>query len=133
MRPVLFLVDDDYPTNRYHEIILSEIKEINSFQIFENSEVALNTLKTKTQKPSFLFLDINMPKLNGWECVEEIQKSPAEYLSTPFNIFMLTTSSSKFDLEKKDRFPLVQKIIEKPITEEIILEIIQETNSTLNS
>jgi len=55
MRPVLFLVDDDYPTNRYHEIILSEIKEINSFQIFENSEVALNTLKTKTQKPSFFF------------------------------------------------------------------------------
>jgi len=74
-----------------------------------------------------------MPKLNGWEFVEEVQKSPSEYLSTPFNIFMLTTSSSKFDLEKKDRFPLVQKIIEKPITEEIILKIIQETNSIFNS
>ncbi len=122
MGPIFYFLDDDYATNVYHEIILSEIKEIGSFFILDDPEVALS--KLEEQKPDYLFLDINMPKISGWEIVDHIQKSPENFLKYPYQIFMLTTSSSKFDHEKLVKYPIVKRILEKPLSALKIKELI---------
>ena len=124
MKPILYLVDDDDSTNIYNEIILSEVKEIEAFKIFDNVEIALDALEKVERKPDFLFLDINMPKISGWDVVVEIQKSPDKYLNAPFRIYMLSTSLSEFDLKEEAKHPLVTKMIEKPLTEELLNELL---------
>ena len=39
MNNILYFIDDDYPTNKYHEIILKTIPEIKAFRIFDEPEI----------------------------------------------------------------------------------------------
>jgi DNA-binding response OmpR family regulator len=63
-----------------------------------NGEVALKHLKDETiPLPDFIFLDLNMPKLNGKECLIEIKKLP-RYSTVPLIIY--TTSSNQKDKQE---------------------------------
>ncbi len=124
MKPILFFLDDDYPTNVYNEIIVRKLVEVGSFKIFNDSLNALKSIKAIERKPNIIFLDINMPKMNGWEFVEEIEKSPSDFLTPPYCIVMLTTSLSSHDVEKGKKSPLVKTLLEKPLTKEKILDVI---------
>lgn len=49
-----------------------------------------------TGKPDVIFLDINMPVMNGWECLRTLKKN-SDYKSIP--AIMYSTSSAKKDIE----------------------------------
>lgn len=124
LRPVIYFVDDDYPTNVYNEIIVSQIARVQSYKIFDDAVLALEEIGKAERKPNIIFLDINMPILSGWEFVTEIEKSPANYLEKPYCIIMLSTSLRGKDKEKYAASDLVKSMIEKPLTEEKILAAI---------
>lgn len=90
------LVDDD---NDDSDLIFEVIKEIDSniqytyategaeaFQILENN-----------YKPSIIFLDINMPGMNGWQCLVKL-KSNEKFKDIP--VVMYSTSSYQHEIEK---------------------------------
>jgi len=69
---IILLVDDDEDE---HEIFLSALKNIDSpfnFVSTNNCEEALNILKQLD--PDYIFIDFNMPRVNGITCLEEIKK-----------------------------------------------------------
>jgi CheY-like chemotaxis protein len=49
-----------------------------------------------TYKPDIIFLDINMPIMNGWDCLKKLKDS-SNYKNIP--IIMYSTSSAKKDIE----------------------------------
>jgi len=63
----------------------------------ENGRELFSWLTARSEKPHFIFLDINMPLMNGWECLRKL-KDNADYKHIP--VVMYSTSSAKADVHK---------------------------------
>lgn len=116
--PSIMLVDDNPDDNFIHE---RAIKKINSesIVIVKNSGAeALDHLKTRIPPPSdLIFLDINMPEMNGWEFLEQYGKLDKDLQSQAI-IVMLTTSDNSDDAKRAKTLSYVTDFITKPLTRE---------------
>lgn len=91
------LADDDADDANLFCEALSKIASVMQCHTAENG-VELFTLLSNQfpEVPDVIFLDINMPIMNGWECLKKL-KSNSTYQSIP--IFMYSTSSAKKDID----------------------------------
>ena len=72
MRKRVFLLDDD---NDEHEIFQSALQRIDEkFQFNAASDWYEASAILKEYHPDFIFVDLNMPKMDGFSCVAEIRK-----------------------------------------------------------
>ena len=118
------LIDDNPDDNFFHE---REIRKTNlaSNVIAMNSGMqALEYLRSKTEPHAdLIFLDINMPGMNGWEFLEEYNQLGKELQSHAI-VMMLTTSQNPDDKVKAEISGNVSEYITKPLTKEIFKEIV---------
>jgi len=90
MKQVL-LIDDDRDDAELFKEALSEIDSAIGFEHYEDSKTGLKILLDKqAQLPDFIFLDINMPIISGWQCLAEFKKT--DHLKH-IPVIMFTTSS----------------------------------------
>lgn len=119
---LILLVDDDEPTNYLHEMLIRENNLAKNVDIVNTGREAIDYLKTKQERsypcPDLIFLDINMPIMNGWKFLEEYRKLPKEQRGN-IVIFMLTTSLNPEDSKKTAEIEEVQGFISKPLTLEL--------------
>jgi len=115
------LIDDDEATNVYHDIIVQESDVVEEYQIFDCAINALDFLKNREKAPDFILLDINMPRMTGWEFLEEYKK--LDQAVTPPKVIMLTTSLGAFDKKQAEDNPIVSGFRQKPLTLEMLKEI----------
>src|ERR1041384_1610260 len=100
----IMLIDDDEDDNFFHRIVVEESGLAKSIKISETAVEALEWFQSAGNlPPELLFLDLNLPKMNGWEFVEELEKLN---LSQRPVIIMLTTSYSPFDKQKAAQFKI---------------------------
>lgn len=126
----IMLVDDDVNTNLLHEIIIGEMNVTEEIIIFQNGKEALDFLTTKNAKgvypqPEIIFLDINMPIMNGWEFIEQYDKLANEQ-KVKILIAMLTSSINFEDKEKALNSGVVNEFINKPLIELMIEEMVEK-------
>ena len=99
----ILLIDDDKSTNFLHKIIIEETGVSEKVEAVQSGQEALDYLERKKEgvypKPDLIFLDINMPGMNGWEFLEEYEKLD-DNLKGEIMIMMLTTSINPDDEEK---------------------------------
>ncbi len=74
-----------------------------------------------------LLLDINMPALTGWEVLEKLA-GMEEIIKKHLHIYMFSSSVSYQDRALSSQHPLVTDFIEKPMTEQKLLDIIKQGN-----
>ena len=120
------LVDDEEASNFLNQVIIRQSKLASSVIAYEESPIALNKLKEiigKGDPPELVFLDINMPQMNGWEFIEEFEKIAGN--DTPTKIIMLTSSINPKDEERASTLPHVAEFRSKPLTAEMLMEIIK--------
>ncbi len=81
---------------------------------FKRASEAVEYLKSASIKHHYLLmLDINMPMMNGWEFLDEIEKMEVkEYIY----VFMVSSSIDYSDKEKAKKYNRIINFIEKPIT-----------------
>ena len=77
---------------------------------------------SKEELPDIIFLDINMPAMNGWDFIREYRKINS-HMNKEIKLFVLTSSQYYQDSELADQYMEVQKLITKPLTSEILNEI----------
>ncbi|HMJ71083.1 MAG TPA: response regulator [Cyclobacteriaceae bacterium] len=95
-------------------------------EVAKHGEDALNILTSSSkERPHLIFLDVNMPVLDGWECLRII-KTYQHLKDIPVVIY--STSSNREDKEKAfnlgaccfmtkpDRFTVLERIISVMIT-----------------
>lgn len=105
-------IDDDSKTNFYHKIILEEHKLSNQATFYQSPEKALAYLKkNKRNGADILFLDINMPRMSGWEFLRELDKAN---ITIP-TIYIVSTSMNPRDIALSKKHPMVTAFIPKPI------------------
>ena len=117
------LVDDNLDDNFFHE---REIKKSDcaTIIILKNSGTEalayLRSMKAnKDPCPDLIFLDINMPGMNGWEFLKEYHQLDKE-LQVPEVLIMLTTSDNPDDEARSKKWGIVSDYITKPLTKEVM-------------
>src|SRR4030095_16900984 len=93
---ILLIVDDDSDDIQLFCEAVAEINE--TFHCFSagNGEEALQLLKSAIVKPDFIFLDLNMPRMNGKQLLVQLKKDP-KFAKIPVVIY--STSKIKTDIE----------------------------------
>lgn len=97
MKKNVFLVDDDRDDREIFIEALAEIDDSCKCFTAENGEEAINKLHAGAFVPDYIFLDLNMPRMNGRECLVQI-KSINRLKETPVIIY--TTSSLQREKEE---------------------------------
>lgn len=113
------LIDDDKIYQFTATMILEATGLTNSIAAFLNGKDAINFLKDpnttlNSQLPDIIFLDINMPVMNGWEFLEEFQQFSAS-LSQPIKIYLVSSSVDESDINKSKNYPSVTDYVIKPL------------------
>ncbi|GAA3757542.1 response regulator [Flavobacterium ginsengiterrae] len=93
----ILLADDDMDDIEMFCEALETVNENIVCICAENGEHTWRLLNEMESKPQLIFLDINMPVMNGWECLKLI-KSTQEYKDIP--VIIISTSSYKNDMDK---------------------------------
>ena len=88
-------MDDDADDTVYFKDALNEIRPTLVCETAYNGKVALEQIEIPPP-PDVIFLDLNMPVMDGYECLAALKKS--RFKDIPVVIF--TTSKSKIDVEK---------------------------------
>ena len=63
--------------------------------------------------PLALFLDINMPIMNGWDFLDALEERAADIQLKPTVVLMYSTSDSTYEKEKAGNYSTIQKYIVK--------------------
>ena len=129
----ILLIDDDEANNFLSNLIIEEVGCAAAVKTQETAKAALNYLADSNQfsnqhnitaKPELIFLDINMPAMDGWEFLgkyrELINSIPQK--SAPV-IIMMSTSGDPKDRSKACQIPEVSEFYNKPLTPEMLHSI----------
>ena len=114
------LIDDDNLNNIICQKIILKMYPNANIKTFTDPNIGLRHIHTiyggKDANDAFLFLDINMPTLMGWDVLDEIISFP-ETLRNRMKIFMLTSSVDPRDKKRADNNHHLWGFIEKPLTD----------------
>lgn len=74
---------------------------------------------------SLIFLDINMPGMNGWDFIDAYDHLSEEVRANN-SVVMLTTSYNPDDKSRAEKNSNIYRFLSKPLTIEAVLDIISE-------
>lgn len=126
MRPIEVLLVEDNPADQLlaQEIILAARPEANITTI-DDGEKAIDAVEhwSTINLPDIVFLDLNLPRINGHEVLEHIRKR-----DPGIPVIVLTGSTSERDMEKARKHDIMAYII-KPIGLKELEEAISRVRS----
>jgi CheY-like chemotaxis protein len=116
------LIDDDKITNFIHKRIIKHSDIDVPIKINYNGPEALDYLKKMRShsedefpRPGIIFLDLNMPGMDGWNFIDEYKKL-SSVKKEKIIIAILTTSLNPDDENTAKKIPEVRMYIKKPLT-----------------
>lgn len=72
---IIVMIDDDSEDHQIIELLISELDDTLEIIYFSTCEKATTHFGTPgAQQPLIVFIDINLPRNNGYECIGELQK-----------------------------------------------------------
>ncbi|MCK8524183.1 response regulator [Aquimarina sp. D1M17] len=119
---VCIIDDDSIYINLVSKII--EIKRLSeSVMVFNNGKEALDFFQASIQEtktvdvPQVIFLDLNMPVMDGWEFLTEFSKIKNE-LQDKIDLYVVSSSIDDRDINRAKAIDVVSDYITKPLQSE---------------
>ena len=121
------LIDDDIDDHEIFKLALETIDESILCTCIDKSIYAIEKLKTdESFIPSIIFVDINMPVMDGWEFMEEIKKIKSD-IRKDIHIYIVSSSIAVEDKNKSATFSNIMGYIPKPISVNELIAIVSNT------
>ncbi|WP_324671505.1 response regulator [Hymenobacter sp. GOD-10R] len=126
--PCVLLVDDDPTTNFLNKKLLLRLEVTGPIRVALNGQEALHELGLHCQErsadePVLVFLDINMPVMDGIQFLQAYQQLPAAEQRAV--VVMLTTSVSPQDQQRVQNLPITD-YLDKPLTQTKVQAILRQ-------
>jgi len=118
----ILLIDDNDIDNYIHSHLLKKNNIAEHITVKTCAIDAIEYLKTIENFPCYIFIDINMPGMNGFEFLTEYDNFISEQKDSCC-IFMLTSSNNKTDIENANNNPYIKKFINKSLTNEMLVSM----------
>jgi CheY-like chemotaxis protein len=106
----IYLTDDDEDDRLFFKDALSDIPLKSNVVEFENGVDLMAELLKSTVVPDVFFLDLNMPLMNGYECLHDI-RGEEKFSKIPIVIYSTSFNQREIDRLKKDG---ADRYIQKP-------------------
>ena len=136
----VLLIDDDLTINYYHNKLIEKSEITNHIAISKNGkdglesllqlndtkedkEMTLDNLKSELNTenniilPELMFLDLNMPIMNGWEFLEKLSQIKNK-IKIHYKIYILSATVNPDDRKMAKDNGLVSGFLSKPLTKE---------------
>jgi CheY-like chemotaxis protein len=127
-KPQVLLIDDD------QVYLFAATKTIEATGLAGSVEVCTNGLDaleylnrimgSSGRLPDVIFIDINMPVMDGWEFLEEYKTLSAR-INNPIKIYILSSSVDKNDIMRSKEYSSVIEYVVKPVYKEKFSEILR--------
>lgn len=121
------LIDDDRIYQFTAKRMIELVDPLQKVLIFSDGKEAIDFFSQQTSGsdllPDVIFLDINMPVMNGWEFLDAYN-SLKTTLDKKISIYMISSSVDEKDKIRSKSFD-VKDFIEKPINKQMMLAILQ--------
>lgn len=123
----VLLIDDDRECLFLHKYAIRESARVEHIEVAMNGEEALEfiqeAISASRPLPEIVFVDINMPVMDGWEFMEEYDKLPA-YAKSKMNVVMLSTSVNPDDEIRASTNSNVWRYCQKNLTSHTVTELV---------
>jgi CheY-like chemotaxis protein len=126
----IFIVDDAELDSVIVKIGLKQVLGNLDIEVFNNGDSAINKLleisiNNPSLFPDYIFLDLNMPVMGGWEFLEAYHQLDIDQ-ENKTRIFILSSSISRSDVLRSISNPLIETFLSKPIELKTIRSIFCE-------
>ena len=121
----ILLADDDSDDCLFFKDVLDGLPLPTFLTTVHNGEQLMEVLLNSNELPDILFLDLNMPRKNGFECLSEIKQNkklnqiPVIIFSTslvPDVVALLYKNGAKHYVCKPDEYGLLLKVLRQVVT-----------------
>ena len=121
------LVDDDSINNKLCTYIIKKVFGNSEIKCFEFPAEGLQFIKSAygnldVSERTILFLDINMPEINGWQFLDEFSKLEP-HVQNQFIIYIVSSSIDPTDEEKANKHPFVKGYLPKPLNASVLADV----------
>lgn len=125
----ILLVDDDKITNFVNEKLIHSLGIASEIKTCYSGLCAIEYIKDLFQEnktgPNLVLLDINMPIMNGFEFLNELELLPGTF-SESIKIIMLSSTLDEEDRSQALKFKNVVDFLNKPLSLDKLKEIIEK-------
>lgn len=135
----ILLVEDDSITNFINERLLRKLDVADDIKIALNGYDAISCIQSIVNEgkncPNLIFLDINMPVMDGFEFLNEFKKLEFENKEDVI-IVVLTTSTNLSDIEKlkgSGNTDFINKPLTKEKVQDVVMRHFNEVAKSLNA
>ncbi len=123
---LVMLVDDNDTDNFISKRIIELTKFAKRIEIKNSGKSALQYLETEKDNdvnlPDLIFLDINMPIVDGFVFLYEFEKFP-DNIKQKSKVIILSSSDNKRDIDRIVNNNYVIKFITKPLTDDVLKDL----------
>ncbi|QNF33777.1 response regulator [Adhaeribacter swui] len=113
----VMLVDDNMINNFITKKVISNVDEDLQVCDYTDAEQALNLLEEVN--PTLIFLDLNMPVMNGWQFLENMVARNMSH-----KVYILTSSTSELDRQRSTTYSNVVRFLNKPLAQDEVADIL---------
>ena len=126
----VIILDDDPISNFLTKKVIEKSNVATDVIVFqEPTELLTGLAENKVAYPDIIFVDLNMPKVNGWQFIDlfnEIDTNETEKV----NLIILSSSSNCDDIERAGNISRVKDYIIKPLTIDVMESLCQSIYET---
>lgn len=114
------IIDDDGLYTKLFKKMIETRKLCEQFLVFRNGKESIEyfesliTNEARNLVPDILFIDLNMPIMDGWEFIDRFAKIKNQF-NKPITLYIVSSSINPADIDRAKALPIIKDYLVKPV------------------